>query len=816
MTMMMMKTMRTLFIHTIKRALLALVLVSSTLHAQSIAEKKASIAKRDVDLDRDLQQTLTTVNNTLAEKRKEVLALYKQVERLYNTGVEEAHYEALISKIASVKDEIQEIKEGWREKASSTDEEEPYALWHQPETTLQQLVIDYGSQDFVYVTPPDVGQIKISVSSNIPIPRSAWNDMLEVILAQNGVGIRELSPLVKQLYLTKKESSRLKTITTDRTELSHMPDTARIGFLLTPEPTQMRRASSFLDKFVNPETTHLHQLGREILLIGQAQDISDLLKLYDFIGTQCEDKEYRLISLCRVKADDMQNILSALFCDLEPPTPGKKEIFGTLRVIPLVNRGQALFLIGTREEIRKAEIVIREVDCHVGDVKEKVVYWYTCKHSDPEELASVVAKIYKLMICAEECVDVTTQCLLEKAVDGSPGNCEPPTRFVDPGNCNYITGSYAVNPAPVQLSPLKKQKTAACRDNFIVDPKTSSIVMVVEAAILPKIQDLMCKLDVPKKMVQIEVLLFEKRVKNDTRYGLNLLKIGSAASNTNVSSLLWNDTAQSPFKRGILEFIFSRPVGDLAAFDLTYNFLLTRDDIQINASPSLKTLNQTPASISIVDDISINTGVFEVETNKGVTLKDSYDRRQYGIDLKITPTIHVATPYDSDPIDYITLETNVTFDTIQHNHLHQSRPDVTRRNIINEVRVADGQTVILGGLRKKHTHDSKEAIPFLGELPAIGKLFSINHLSDHSTEMFIFITPKIVHDPAEDMQRMRDEELTRRPGDIPGFLACLEEARIAEKQRLIEGTMQILFGRNKERYYWPLRELQYDCCESTY
>ncbi len=53
--------------------------------------------------------------------------------------------------------------------------------------------------------------------------------------------------------------------------------------------------------------------------------------------------------------------------------------------------------------------------------------------------------------------------------------------------------------------------------------------MVVEQDALPKIKELLKKLDVPKKMVQIEVLLFEKKVSNQNKIGLNLFKLGSAA-----------------------------------------------------------------------------------------------------------------------------------------------------------------------------------------------------------------------------------------------------------------------------------------------
>ena len=94
-------------------------------------------------------------------------------------------------------------------------------------------------------------------------------------------------------------------------------------------------------------------------------------------------------------------------------------------------------------------------------------------------------------------------------------------------------------------------------------------------------------------------------------------------------------------------------------------------------------------------------------------------------------------------------------------------------------------------------------IPFLGELPGLGKLFSINTIRDTNTEMFIFITPHIVKDPKEQLNCLREELLCLRPGDIPYFLECVQEAHQYEKTRLMEGSMTLLFGRPREHYYIP-------------
>ncbi len=823
-------------------------LPSFTLFGQSIAEKKANLKSNESDLDQETERFLLQINKETQEIHARLQQLYDEVLRLYQADAPPQEYRILLDQINEQKRYLNHLENRWRELVTRGNRTEGYGLWHAPETTLEQLIIDYGSQDYVYLIPPEVGSIKLSIDSNLPIPRAAWSEMLELILSQNGVGIKTLNPYLRQLYLIKQNNAHLRLITNVRQDLEVLPPTARVSFVLSTEPSEVRRTFSFLEKFINPNTTLLQILGRDILLIGPAGEIQDLLRLYDFIAVNRGEKEYRLLPVFKLQADEMAKILSAIFDQTDAPIPisappssptggnapvpprassSAADING-LKIIVLQNMAQALFVVGTREEVRKAEEIVRNVESQIGGARDKVVFWYTVKHSEPEELADVLYRVYSLMIS-------TGASMEGQPLPGGPENVQNKVVVVDNNNPAgpppvppalppqkepplllyqqegfYQEGGYIVNPAPAQPRVFAPTTANNDRDNFIVDVKTGAIVMVVEADILPKLKDLLRKLDVPKKMVQIETLLFEKILNRENSFGLNLLKIGgNDCGHKNVTGAAFNNLFPKGHKNavrasaGVFEFLISRKGTDcgIPGFDLVYRFLLNQDDVQINSNPSLMTVNQTPATIAINEDISINTGVFEVETAKGVTLKDAFTRAQYGITISIKPTIHLSQCEENDPeYDYVTLETDITFDTI-HPGANADRPNVTRRHITNQVQVPDGDTVILGGLRRKVSNDTREAIPFLGELPGLGKLFSINTMRDSSTEMFIFITPHIVKDPKEQLACLRQELLCLRPGDVPYFLECVEEAHYYNKTRLMEGSMTLLFGRPRENYY---------------
>ncbi len=744
-----------------KRLLTTFFLCSSLL-AQTIAEKKESLHKPNRDFFGESCDELHLVNETLEEKHFELNTLYERAAHLFSQGASEESYSGVVQKIRSLKEEIQQIQEMWRKEAASLGQSEEYALWHQPDTTLFQLVMDYGAADYIYLVPPEVGSIRFSLHSSLPIPRESWSECLELILAQYGVGVRPLNAYLRELYFFQNSVTAVKLITDSIEQLDLLSGTTRVCFVLSPDAADPRGTFQMLQRFSDLATTSIEMLSGKIFLTGPVESIQELLKLHSFVHTGNGLQEFQLVTLNKIDASEMETILNMAFFQ---GSIAENDECATLRVVPLANLSQSLFLSGTPDEIKKALKLIQDVENNIEDPQEKTVFWYLAKHSDAEELASVLARVYDLL------------------TDSASSTGSKKGEQTAAEKQKMIVAAATIKPGEKKAS----HKTADGQNNFIVDPKTGAIIMVVEQDALPKIKELLKKLDVPKKMVQIEVLLFEKKMINQNKFGLNLLRLGSDAMQKNAGSLLWN-TASSGAS-GILDFLMSRSKGSgIPAYDVAYQFLMGQEDVQINASPSVTTMNQTPATIAIVEEISIDAGVNDKNNHQ-------YSRAQYGIIMEITPTINMDESAEEET-GFITLETDITFDTTKKSA--SDRPDVTRRHIKNHVRIADGQTVILGGLRRKNTQDNKESIPFLGEIPGIGKLFSSTGMSDSSTEMFVFITPKIINDPVEEAEQLKRAELRKRPGDVPEFLHELLEAKSRQKRRLFEGSLTALFGREEQ------------------
>ena len=73
-------------------------------------------------------------------------------------------------------------------------------------------------------------------------------------------------------------------------------------------------------------------------------------------------------------------------------------------------------------------------------------------------------------------------------------------------------------------------------------------------------------------------------------------------------------------------------------------------------------------------------------------------------------------------------------------------PSIDTREIVTQVLVNDGQTVVLGGILETTHRDDQNKVPFLGDVPILGHLFKLDQKENDKDELLIFVTPKIVRE----------------------------------------------------------------------
>ena len=188
-----------------------------------------------------------------------------------------------------------------------------------------------------------------------------------------------------------------------------------------------------------------------------------------------------------------------------------------------------------------------------------------------------------------------------------------------------------------------------------------------------------------------------------------------------------------------LELIFSTALGN---FDLT-TFLSALERIQltdVQAEPSVTVLDNRPAQILVGDRVPIRIVDVSSPSAGGTGVpRATVSFEQTGINLKVTP--------------HVTSNRQVLMDVHAERSSVQTAPvDIgftfQTQQAETQLLVADGETAVIAGLTVTEVVVDKTGIPFLADLPILGKLFGFSSQTENRRDLIILITPHIIDDLA--------------------------------------------------------------------
>jgi len=303
------------------------------------------------------------------------------------------------------------------------------------------------------------------------------------------------------------------------------------------------------------------------------------------------------------------------------------------------------------------------------------------------------------------------------------------------------------------------------RGSIAVDERTNTLLVQDTAERLQDIRRMVTTLDIPIKQVLIETRIV---VVNDdfsrdlgVRLGITSNNIGprdlvvtsgtGPGSNNYLASIL--DSANDPTGNTPITFPdltdrynVNLPIADAAG---RFSLALLKSDIlvdleltaleaegrgEIVSTPRVITANQKEASIEQGVEIpyqqSASSGATTVQFKKAV------------LSLTVTPQI---TPDNNIIMDLQVHKDNVG-DIISTGGLGGTVPSIDTRNVQTQVLVADGQTVVLGGIYETERRETIKKVPLLGDVPVVGNLFKSKQRVDNKAELLIFVTPRILEE----------------------------------------------------------------------
>lgn len=288
------------------------------------------------------------------------------------------------------------------------------------------------------------------------------------------------------------------------------------------------------------------------------------------------------------------------------------------------------------------------------------------------------------------------------------------------------------------------------------DEKTNTIIVTETPSRLADIESYVRDLDVRTPQVSIKAKIISVDRTGTEQLGL-AYDLGSANGFSNALVTRFTDAAQTNPVAGDYRVNLggdalaavsnaSRPFKSSAALSLIYNMTLggfnltsfidalsSQNLTDIQAEPSITTVDNREATL-----FAGQTQAFlltpPIIAGQIQSVAPQIARQDVGITLKVTP--HVTANRQIQLTVFIEQQTLLSVTV--------AGPNTTKQNNTSQVLVADGETAVISGLTQTQVTKNKTGIPFLMNLPGIGKFFSQTDTIERKQDLLMLITPHIV------------------------------------------------------------------------
>lgn len=297
---------------------------------------------------------------------------------------------------------------------------------------------------------------------------------------------------------------------------------------------------------------------------------------------------------------------------------------------------------------------------------------------------------------------------------------------------------------------------------ILADKATNTLVISAARDDYRVLEGVIKSLDVPRAMVYLEALIMEVSVNKSFKLGVEWRGIARTASNTGVfagsgglsdqtnpgnysifptpSTIGSTTVANFPagFAMGVLTGGIK--IGDVLfpSIGAALQAIQQDQDIHILSTPQILTLDNEDAEIRVGQNVPYLTRQDTSASTPNVAYSN-YEYRDVGVLLKVTPHIN------EDGFVRLKIGQEVTSIVSQTSGIQgASAPTTLKRTANTTVMVKDGRTVVIGGIIGDSTTITDYGVPFLSKIPLLGHLFKSKSNKREQTNLFIFITPRIV------------------------------------------------------------------------
>jgi general secretion pathway protein D len=568
-------------------------------------------------------------------------------------------------------------------------------------STMVKFISDLTGKNFVM---DERVKGKISVFSPAKLSNEEAFNVFTSVLELKGFTVVQAGRVYKIIPTSQARQSGMKIFADQEKAPVNEAYVARV---ITIDNISAQEAVPFLQPMVSKDG-YISSFGpgNMLLVVDSALNIQKLLGILELIDTDQRHGGGEMVFLKNASAESVASLVREWLGsrDKGQKTSGQGISSGTGSLILPDTRLNALILFANDKDKEDIKKLIAMVDVVPPTSSSKVNVYYL-ENADATDTAKVLDGVVKGIIAT-----------------GATGGASQPAG------------------AAPQQSPFEGGKVT-----ITPDKATNSLVIMASPTDYQNLLQVIQKLDKRRRQVFVQAVIAEISLDKLKELGVKWGMFGTASDGKNVSVVGQYDPqaviqqlitafATSGFSSFLASNLTSTPVN----FAVVLQALQSSNAVNVLSTPTILTSDNKEAEIFVGQNVP-----FVTATNLSSTglSQQSVDRKDIGIDLKITPQISEG--------EYVKLDIYQEISAITANKGQATDLVATKRSAKTSVLVKDKDTVVIGGLIQDQDTVTDNKVPFLGDIPYLGWLFKSTSKERTKTNLLIVLTPRIIRGAEE-------------------------------------------------------------------
>ncbi len=388
-----------------------------------------------------------------------------------------------------------------------------------------------------------------------------------------------------------------------------------------------------------------------------------------------------------------------------------------------------------------------------------------------------------------------------------PGDGQVHVYYLENANAEELSSTLSsLSQGSRSRSKKGKSKTGDTADLFegevkiTADKSTNSLVIVASTKDFNALTKVIDKLDIRRRQVFVEAVIMEVRLSVDRSLGVAMnggftmtidgetVPVYAGTTLGTMSSISIDPTTLSGMAVGVQGPDLAGTeglVGDAAipSFGVLMQALQTDSNANVLSTPHILTTDNEEAEIIVGSNVPFITGSSRDSNNQPVL---SIQRQDVALTMKIKPQINES--------DFVRLQ--VQQEVTELVSISETLgPTTTKRAAKSSVVVKDNQTIVIGGMLRDRNTEDIDKVPFLGDLPILGRLFRRDRDAKEKTNLLIFLTPHIIKDE-EDFKRIYRRKMEERAEFLKRFYGededLIDSTDYSQKTGIVEHIRQTI------------------------